>query len=112
MNHSRNAIKRSGAAVGLALVLSALATTGHAGEITGNGKSLKDADGNLNGKSACAFSGLNDTFSGDPTVPDEDGFTRTQNWGQLPKAVKDFLKSIGFNPGVACNPTRSGGEPE
>ena len=112
MNHSQTARKRSGAALGLALILSALATAGHAGEITGNGKSLKNEDGTLNGKSACAFSGQNDTFTGDPTEPDEDGFTRTQNWGQLPKAVKDFLKSIGFNPGVACNPTRSGGEPE
>lgn len=111
MNHSKIARKRAGAAIGLALILSALATAGHAGEITGNGKSLKNEDGNLNGNSSCAFSGLNDTFTGDPTEPDEDGFTRTQNWGQLSKAVKDFLKSVGFNPGIACNPTRSDGEP-
>ncbi len=112
MNHSKNTTNRPGAAIGLALILSALATAGYAGEITGNGKSLKDEDGDLNGKSICAFSGLNDTFTGDPTEPDEDGFTRTQNWGQLPKAVKEFLTSIGVNPGNACNPTRSGGEPE
>ena len=111
MNHSENRRKRSGASIGLALILSALATAGHAGEITGNGKSLKDDEGNLNGKSVCAFSGLNDTFTGDPTEPDEDGFTRTQNWGQLSKAVKEFLTMIGVNPGNSCNPTKSGGEP-
>ena len=110
MNHSEKR-KRTGAAVGLALILGAFATAGHAGEITGNGKSLKNDDGSLNGRSACAFSGQNDTYSGDPTVPDEDGFTRTQNWGQLSKAAKEFLTAIGFNPGNACNPNRSGGEP-
>ncbi|MGQ0383901.1 MAG: hypothetical protein ACT4UP_04320 [Gammaproteobacteria bacterium] len=36
-----------------------------AGEITGNGKSLKNEDGTLNGKSACAFSGRED----DPSDP-------------------------------------------
>ena len=110
MQHSKEIRKRSGAALLSALVLGALATTTYAGEITGNGKSLKNDDGTLNGKSACAFSGLNDTFSGDPTVPDDDGFTRTQNWGQLAKEVRDILKSVGFNPGNACNPKRSRGE--
>jgi len=82
----------------------------HAGEVTGNGKSLKNPDGSLNGKSICAFSGLNDTYSGDPTVPDEEGFTRTQSWGQLDKESKAFLTSIGVSPGVACNPTRGEAE--
>lgn len=111
MNHSENKRTRTGAVIGLALILSAWATAGHTGEITGNGKSLKNEDGTLNGNSACAFSGQNDTYTGDPTEPDEDGFFRTQNWGQLPKAVRDFLTSIGVSPGVACNPNRSGGEP-
>ena len=111
MNHSENTRKRSGTAFGLALILSALATAGHAGEITGNGKSLKNEDGSLNGKSICAFSGLNDDFSGDPTAPGDAGM-RTQNWGQLPKAIKELFTSIGLSPGVACNPSRSGGEPE
>jgi len=79
----------------------------HAGEVTGNGKSLKNPDGSLSGRSSCAFSGLNDTYSGDPTVPDADGFTRTQNWGQLDSATRAFLTSIGVNPGVACNPTKA-----
>lgn len=62
-----------------------------AGEITGNGKDLKP----LNAKSWCAFSGLDDA--------DDDGFGRTQNWGQIPKADRDFLMSIGVSPGVECN---------
>jgi len=82
-----------------------------AGEITGNGKSLKNDDGTLNGKSACAFSGLNDSYSGDPTIPDEDGFFRTQAWGQLPSDIRAFLTSIGMDPGVACNPNTGGSEP-
>jgi len=81
-----------------------------AGEITGNGKSLKNDDGTLNGHSACAFSGVNDTYSGDPDVPDGDGFTRTQSWGQIDKEVRDFLSTIGMHPGKACNPTIGGGD--
>lgn len=69
------------------------ATVGHAGEITGNGKSLKP----LNANSICAFSGLND----DPDDPEEGG--KVQNWGSIPKEFRDFLASIGESPGVACN---------
>jgi hypothetical protein len=76
-----------------------------AGEITGNGQSLKNPDGTLNGRSECAFSGLNDSFSGDPEVPDEDGFFRTQNWGQVGQEGRAFLRSIGVDPAHACNPT-------
>lgn len=112
MNFFNKLKKRKGAALGLALILSAFAVSGHAGEITGNGKSLKNEDDSLNGRSECAFSGLNDTYSGDPTVPDEDGFFRTQSWGQLSKAVRDFLRSIGVHPGVACNPSKGGGHSE
>jgi hypothetical protein len=83
------------------------ASSAFAGEVTGNGKSLKNADGTLNGRSACAFSGLNDTYSGDPGVPDEDGFFRTQSWGQLPKALRDILRQLGMHPGGACNPAKA-----
>ncbi|CAN5590002.1 hypothetical protein BH20CHL7_BH20CHL7_06510 [soil metagenome] len=79
-----------------------------AGEVTGSGKSLKNEDGTLNGKSACAFSGLNDTYSGDPSVPDEDGFFRTQNWGQVGQEGRAFLTSIHVSPRDLCNPTRGG----
>jgi hypothetical protein len=92
-------------AVLAAIMVVAMAGAAFAGEITGNGKSLKNDDGSLNGHSACAFSGQNDTFI-DADTPDEDGFTRTQSWGQLSKEDKVFLKSVGFNPGIACNPTK------
>jgi len=71
-----------------------------AGEITGTGESLKNDDGTLNGRSACAFSGLDDG--------DEDAFDKTQNWGQLDKETRAFLASIGFHPSVACNPSVAG----
>ena len=82
-----------GVSVCVALMLAAGSGSAMAGEITGNGKSLKDADGHLNGRSECAFSGLNDTYSGDPSVPDEDGFFRTQNWGQLSKSSKASIEA-------------------
>ena len=84
-----------------------------AGEIAGNGERpmvvgvTEDGHTILHGKSICAFSGLNDTFTGDPDEPDLDGFTRTQSWGQVDKAGKEFLTSIGANPGNSCNPTRA-----
>ena len=80
------------------------ATSAYAGEITGHGDSLKQPDGSLHGASICAFSGLNDAYSGDPDVPDEDGFTRTQNWGQVSPEGKAFLTSIGLHPGQSCKP--------
>jgi hypothetical protein len=93
-------------AVLAALMVTAIgASAAFAGEITGNGKSLKNDDGTLNGHSACAFSGLNDTSTGDPEDPDADGFFRTQSWGQIPKEVRDFVGTVGLHPGDACNPT-------
>lgn len=99
MKHKVIATLSAGA---LALVVGA--NIALAGEVTGNGKPLKNPDGTLNGASVCAFSGLNDTYSGDPDVPDEDGFTRTQNWGQVSPADRAFLASIGLHPGDVCKP--------
>ena len=82
------------------------ATAASAGEITGNGRSLKQPDGTLHGTSACAFSGRNDAYSGDPDVPDADGFTRTQNWGQVGREGRIFLTGEGSSPGIACNPSK------
>jgi hypothetical protein len=96
-----------GATCALTLVLGVNAAL--AGEVTGNGKSLKNDDGTLNGASECAFSGLNDTYSGDPTIPDEDGFFLTQNWGQIGQEGRAFLTSIGVSPRYLCNPTGGGG---
>lgn len=89
-----------------ACILSMGANAAFAGEITGTGVSLKNDDGTLNGKSACAFSGRED----EPESGEFKG-TLAQSWGQLTKDVRDFLTTIGFHPGHACNPTRSGGEP-
>jgi hypothetical protein len=80
------------------------ATAAFAGEITGNGKSLKNSDGALNGRSACAFSGREDT-PGDPLFRGE----IAQSWGQILKAVRDTLPAF-LHPGVSCNPQRSQGE--
>ena len=75
-----------------------------AGEITGNGKSLKNPDGTLNGRSSCAFSGRED----DPSDPLFRGDI-AQSWGQIAKAIRNSFPAF-LHPGVACNPTRSQGE--
>jgi hypothetical protein len=62
-----------------------------AGELTGNGKSLKP----LHANSECAFSGLDDA--------DDDGFVHTQSWGRIPKEQRAFLASIGVAPSTLCN---------
>lgn len=104
MNSRRAEKVRLGVLLSAAWLLSVGAGGAYAGEITGNGKSLKNDDGTLNGKSECAYSGReDDPGSGDFKSP------IAQSWGQLPKAVRDFLTSIGNNPGVACNPRKSGG---
>jgi hypothetical protein len=73
------------------------ATSAMAGEITGNGKDLP-----VNGKSICAYSGLNDELTDmEPT--------RTQSYGTFLVLVKgmyglEAAKAILPSPGVACNP--------
>lgn len=84
------------------------ATASYAGEWTGNDRSLKQEDGSLHGASICAFSGQNDTYSGNPDVPDHDGFFRTQNWGQVDPGTREFLGSIGLHPGDSCKPGSGG----
>ena len=80
-----------------------------AGEITGSGKWIAGSEAApLNGKSECAYSGRNDnSVLGNP-LPDADGFTQTQSWGQVGREGRLFLTSIGLNPGIACNPTKAG----
>lgn len=75
------------------VTLLTLGTAAHAGEITGKGKDTPIRSYTAN--SICAFSGLND----------DTGFFegRTQNWGQIPKEFRDFLRAEGESPGVACN---------
>lgn len=75
-----------------------------AGEITGSGKWIAGSESApLNGKSACAYSGRNDnSVLGNP-LPDGDGFTRTQSWGQVIRNAGP----LGGVPGTACNPTKA-----
>ncbi len=78
-----------------------------AGEITGNGKWIAGSeDAPLHGKSECAYSGVNDTFVLGGEVPDEDGFTRSQSWGQV---ARHLGGAAGGVPGTACNPVKSAG---
>ena len=104
----RRFMTRFGVALSVAaVVLSLGASAVLGGEITGNGKSLHVEDSKwgtgLHARSECAFSGQEDLqfeeggSKGDPA--------HAQSWGQIPKDSRDFLTSIGVNPGVACNPT-------
>ena len=79
----------TGKLVGLVLAAAWIfgAGTAVAGEITGNGKWIAGSpDAPLNGKSECAFSGQQD----EPGEPPFRGLI-AQSWGQIPKAVRDFL---------------------
>jgi hypothetical protein len=103
------------AVCGAALIASLSASAVLGGEITGNGKSLKQADGTLHGQSACAFSGQEDLQfldeEGNPLAePTKGDPGHAQSWGQIPKEGRDFLTTLGFNPGIACNPTKASGE--
>ena len=69
------------------------ASAASAGEVTGNGRPIA-----VNGKSACAFSGLNDEVG--PVPGPETG--RTQNFGQIVR----YVGPLGGVPGAACNPTK------
>ncbi len=89
----------------LAATVASLALPLQAGEVTGNGKSIE-----INARSECAFSGLND-LDGDPRDPG----AHTQNYGTLvslgiinpqnldPNADVPFVPI----PGFACNPNRA-----
>ena len=100
---TRRFVTRLGLAVSVAaIVLSLSASAVLAGEITGNGKSLKvDGGGKwgtgLHARSLCAYSGHND----DP----EEEFPfggQAQSYGYT--AVRNGFKAFAPSPGVACNP--------
>jgi hypothetical protein len=104
-----------------ALIASVSAGAVLGGEITGNGKSLKIDDGKwdtgLHARSECAYSGQEDLQfldeEGDPLAEPTKGEPgHAQSWGQIPKEGRDFLTSLGFNPGLACNPIKGGGGAE
>ena len=97
------------AAACTAAVVGMGAGSAFAGEITGNGKWIAGSESApLHGKSECAYSGQNDNWQLGNPVPDEDGFTRTQSWGQVGQEGRAFLTSIGLNPANACNPSKAG----
>jgi hypothetical protein len=109
-----------GAACAAALIASLGASAAFAGEFTGNGKSLHVEGGGkwgtgLHARSMCAFSGQEDLqFVDDHDVPH--ATTKgvpghAQSWGQIPKEFRDFLTSVGSNPGIACNPNKGAAEP-
>jgi hypothetical protein len=79
----------------LVLAVGASAGSAFAGEVTGNGKPTAAPQ---HANSICAFSGRND---GEP--PPGRTAPHVQNWGQIPKETRDFLTTIGFHPGDACN---------
>ena len=90
-----------------ALVLSAILALGAnyavAGEVNGKGKPVP---GGSKGKSECSYSGLQDDAAAD------EGFFRgdnVQSWGQIPLWMREMLAAVGFHPGDACNPKKTGG---
>lgn len=108
-----------GAVCAAALIASVSASAVLGGEITGNGKSLKSDSGKwdtgLHARSECACSGQEDLQfldeEGNPLAEATKGDpAHAQSWGQIPKEFRDFLTSVGSNPGIACNPTKGGGE--
>ena len=75
-------------------------TAAFAGEVTGSGKPIV-----INAKSDCAFSGLED-WASTTDQPLGEILVKpgvTQSWGQIPKADRDFLTTIGVSPGELCN---------
>jgi hypothetical protein len=81
----------------LAMMVIGGAGTAFAGEITGGPNPKPTPVNRYVMHSICAFSGQNDN----PDDPIEGG--RVQNWGSIPKAVRDQLAAEGESPGVACN---------
>jgi hypothetical protein len=95
----------------LALILSGAGGTAFAGEINGSRDHGNPDKGNetpvegFQAGSICAFSGLEDGEEGEqPYAPGN-----VQNWGAIPKEVRDFLATVGEHPGDACRGFASGG---
>jgi hypothetical protein len=95
---------RFGLAIGTALMLASLSIGAvMAGEVTGNGRSLKVEESKwgtgLHSRSFCAFSGQNDNpGSTDPMNPGG----RVQSYGY--SVVREGGKAFAPSPSVGCNP--------
>jgi len=74
--------------------------TAFAGEVGGSGGKGNGPKGPEHANSICVYSGLEDG-SEDPTAPSGPG--TAQNWGQIPKFIRDMLTAEGENPGISCN---------
>jgi hypothetical protein len=85
----------AGAVLALGVVVG-VGGTAFAGERGGNGEPTPINEYRAN--SICSFSGLDDM---DFEAPVDPGVV--QNWGAIPKDVRDFLATIGEHPGEACN---------
>ena len=96
-------------AIGTATLLVSLSVGSvFAGEVTGPPPKPGDTithtpigaapDDDPHASSICSFSGLGD-------LEDDPGRTaaHVQNWGQIPKAVRDEISMFGAHPGDSCN---------
>lgn len=95
-----------------AALLSVAGGSVFAGEITGNG-TLKE----VQGRSSCAYSGqedlqffYDDANSMPKATPAKGAPAHAQSWGQIDKATREVLTTMGLNPGIACNPNKSTSE--
>jgi hypothetical protein len=110
MTNKTTKTARSIIAIGAAAALLSIAGSSvFAGEITGNG-TLKE----VHGRSSCAYSGQEDLqffYDDEDTLPKatptKGDPSHAQSWGQIDKATRDFLTTLGLNPGFACNPNLS-----
>ena len=92
--------------VALGLV-GATSGTAFAGERGGNGEATP-VQGHI-ASSECSFSGLEDwDDDGDGTfdAPVQPGVV--QNWGSIPKFIRDMIAAQGAHPGTACNGSAKG----
>ena len=89
------AAKKMIAGVALGLMVVGLPTAAFAGQITGNGKPTPIR---RTANPECPFSGQSDG----------DDATKTQSWGRIPKAERDFLTSIGLAGNRLQRPPRPG----
>lgn len=107
-------------AVAAAIMLAAMSVgAALAGEVTGNGRKVNTIEDSkwgtgLHARSLCAYSGQEDlqwfVDEGTDLIRVENPVKgvpgHSQSWGQVGKAGRDFLRSIGEDPGHACNPSR------
>lgn len=84
------------AAVCVGAVAAVGAGSAFAGEVTGKGDPTPIAE--YRAASICSFSGQNDA-----EPPPGRTAEHVQNWGQIPKEVRDDIATHGEHPGDACN---------